>query len=590
MIRSLIRCGALAGVVVLGGCELVVSNPNSPGVVQVKATPADLENFLGTQYRRWHSGLWGGARVGYMALVQSFEDFSTLSNNCLGQRVGIPRAANNNAVGNICGGEQATIYFQHNEVARGVADVLRRLDEPDFSFGTPAQNDRNRAFAEFLLGVSLGYVALVYDSASIIAADDPLEADGTATVAPLSGYADVMDAAIAALDRSVAAATSGAAGANGFPLPSNWMFTPNSMTGAEFVKVVRSYRARLRANVGRSPAERATADWAAIIADAQNGLTADLQITTSTTTGPTNGYLNQMYSFSTWHQMTPFIIGMADNTGAYSAWIAEPLATRGSSTAFIMQTADQRWPQGATRAAQQADFNFKQNSFPAGNGCNNATAICKRYFANRPSGDDAAASPAWGRSNYNHVRFWSWRTSGNVGQAQNGPFPFFVKAELDLLQAEGKYRLGDFAGAAALVNISRTRQPTFPTTALPTTPVVAGAGLPAITLFDATSPVPGGASCVPRVPSNAGSSGGGTTACGNLWEALKWEKRMETAYTHFMAWWLDSRGWGDLAEGTGLDWPAPYQDLQARGRVGNEIYSTGGSTGYHVAPVSTYGW
>lgn len=590
MMRSLIRCTVLAGAVALGGCELVVSNPNSPGVEQVKATPADLQNFLGTQYRRWHSGIWTGGNVSYMALVQSFEDFSTLANNCLGQRVGIPRASNNNSIGNTCGGEQAAIYFRVGEVGRGMAGVLRRLDEPDFTFGTPAQDARNRAFAEFLLGLSQGYAALVYDSASIILADDPLGADGTADDKPLAGYADVMAAAIAALDRSVAAATSGATGSNGFPLPSDWMYTPNSMTSAEFVKVVRSYRARFRANVARSPAERAAVNWDAVIADAENGITADHQNITSTTTGPFNPYVNTMYAFSTWHQMTPFIVGMADNSGAYAAWIAEPLSTRGSSAPFIMTTTDQRWPQGTTRAAQQADFNFKQSSFPAGNGCNNAATICKRYWANRPSGDDAAASPIWGRSNYNHVRFWSWRTSGNAGQAQNGPTTFFVKAELDLLAAEGKYRKGDFAGAAALINISRTRQPTFPTTASPTTPVVVGAALPAITAFDATSPVPGGANCVPRVPSNAGHNGGGTVACGNMWEALKWEKRNETAYVAIMAWWLDSRGWGDLPQGTGLDWPAPYQDLQARGLLAAQMYSTGGSTGYHVAPVSTYGW
>ena len=30
-------------------------------------------------------------------------------------------------------------------------------------------------------------------------------------------------------------------------------------------------------------------------------------------------------------------------------------------------------------------------------------------------------------------------------------------------------------------------------------------------------------------------------------------------------WYLDSRGWGDLPEGTALFWPVPYQELQVRG-------------------------
>src|SRR6185436_1782899 len=146
MLRTLIRCGAVAGVVVLGGCKLEVINPNSPTTVQVKLTPADLENFLGTQFRRWHSGLYGtSTNVWGMADVMSFDNFSTLSNNCQGQRVGIPRAANDNAVGNACGPEQLRVYTQEHEVARSVSDVIKRLDE-GLTFGSEAQDARGRSF------------------------------------------------------------------------------------------------------------------------------------------------------------------------------------------------------------------------------------------------------------------------------------------------------------------------------------------------------------------------------------------------------------------------------------------------------------
>jgi len=90
---------------------------------------------------------------------------------------------------------------------------------------------------------------------------------------------------------------------------------------------------------------------------------------------------------------------------------------------------------------------------------------------------------------------------------------------------------------------------------------------------------------VPKVPVGPSFT---TIACGNMLEAMKWEKRIETAYTHYMAWFLDMRGWGDLPEGTPYDWAAPYQDLQARQRTGSGIYSVGGT--YHVAAKGTYGW
>lgn len=593
MLRTLIRCGAVAGIVGIAACDLEVINPVSPTTIQVKLTPADLENFLGTQFRRWHSALHGTtANFWGMANVMSFENFSTLSNNCQGQRVGIPRPGNDNAVGNACGPEQNRLFTQASEVARSVSDVLKRLDE-GLTFGSEAQDLRGRAFAEFLRGLSLGYLAMFYDSASVIGPDDPLTAQGTAEPGELSGYVQVMDAAMEALDNSIAATAAAAAlpaTSTNFPLPSTWIngYTP---TAAEFTKLIRSFKARFRANIARTPAERGAVNWDAVIADAQAGITADWKVTTNTVTGPFNTWPAQTYAYNTWHQMTPFIYGMADKSGAYAAWIATPIATRGSGAVAYFQTSDdQRLPQGDTRAAQQADFALTS--------CTAAALICKRYFVNRQT-LDPAASPSWGGSQYDHVRFYSWRTSGSAGTGQNGPFPFFTLAELNMLEAEGHLRKQNFAAAAALID--RTRAACGPAgagapgcTARPAGngDPNTGGGLPKLAgvVLDGTSPVPGGASCVPRVPTNANNAGGGTVSCGNLFEAMKWEKRIETAFTHFAAWFLDSRGWGDLPVNTPLHWAPPHEELTTRFRVGTQIYSVGGPNPTGGAAVSGYGW
>ena len=101
------------------------------------------------------------------------------------------------------------------------------------------------------------------------------------------------------------------------------------------------------------------------------------------------------------------------------------------------------------------------------------------------------------------------------------------------------------------------------------------------------SPVPGGNACVPKVPVGPNFN---TLGCGNMFEALKWEKRNETAYTGFIQWFMDGRGWGDLPEGTPLEWAPPYQDLQARGKTGTQIYSVGGGTLPFSAAKGTYGY
>jgi hypothetical protein len=635
MIRSLIRYGALAGAVALGACHLeeqfAVNNPNDPGFNAVKGTPADLQNYLGTLYRRWHSALYGTTGTAWgMAAVMSFENFSTLSNNCQGQRVGIPRAGNDNSVGNGCNGDQSTVYNRHSETGRGAADILRRMDG-GLTFGNADLDNRNRAFAEFIRGVSLGYLALVYDSSSVTSATDPVTAAGTAEHGELSHYKTVMDSALVALDNAEAAAT--AAAGTVFPLPNDWMFSQAAMTQALFLRVIKSYRARLRANNPRfpslaacqaaNPAEDCSKEvtatdvnWAKVVADAQGGITTDLTIITSTTTGPNMSWTNQWYSYGTWHQMTPFLFGMADKTGAYDAWIATPLSTRGAGpTPFFLQTDDQRFPQGASRAAQQADFTVGGAAGVATNpGCSVANTICKRYFRNR-DGLDPAASPSWGASQYDHVRFFSWKNSGfgSGVTGQNGPFPFFTVAELNMLEAEGQIRLGNYPAAAALIDKTRstcgygsvpagcTLRATGNGFSLTWAPVAGGSsvtapiggGLPPLSgvVADGTTPVPGGAACVPKVPSNASEVGGGTVACGNIFEAMKWEKRIEEAYTAFATWYFDSRRWGDLPLNTPVHWAPPYPDLQVRLRVGPQIYSVGGGTNpTGSAARSGYGW
>ncbi|MEO7455577.1 MAG: hypothetical protein ABIY52_04900 [Gemmatimonadaceae bacterium] len=560
MNRTLIRSAAIAVAMLgLGACELKVDNPNQPETQRVLASPVDIESLLGNYYRRWHEGLYRTTgNVGLMAMVQSFEDFSSLSNNCMGQRVTIPRPANDNSIGNGCKDEQLRIYTIENEVARVSSSILATLEQPGFTLGTPAQDLRGKAFGQFLRGVSLGYLAMVYDSSAVVEVATSNEDAGE-----LVGYKDVAQASMDAFQKAIDYANTAGASANGgFPLPAGWIPSSTSFTAPEFIKLVRSYRARIRADVARTPAERAAVNWDLVIADAQNGITANHDNITSTTAGPFQGILNQLYSYGTWHQMTPFVVGMADVSGAYATWIAKPLQDRGADGPFTMVTPDLRFPQGATRAAQQADFAITS--------CESAGATCKRYFVNRPAGSDPQSSPTWGLSNYDHVRFWPWKQKGDAGSAQNGKLIFMTLAEINMLEAEGQIRKGNFAAAAALIN--KTRVPN---------------GLDPITAFDGTSPVPGGANCVPRVPVGPAYN---TVACGNMMEAMKYEKRIEEAYTHFIGWFLDMRGWGDLPVNTPLHWPVPYQDLQARNRPLSAIYSTGGGTNPASAAKGTYGW
>lgn len=560
MNRKFLAGAVFAAAISVGACEsqLTVSNPNQGETERVLGTPNDAEALIGTYYKRWSSGMYGsGADLEGMANNLSMMNYSSLANNCQNSHLPFTGASNSNEPGNICSGEQRRLYFYMGEVNRVAASFLGQMDA-GLTLGTPARNARGRAFAEFLNGLSLGYLALFYDSAAVITA-----ASGPEDRGDLLDYKTLADSSSAAFQRAIDEATKTVTGDQGFPLPSGWLPAPTAMTASEFVKLVRSYRARIMANVARTPAERAGANWTTIVADAAGGITSDHLVTTSTTVGPTNSWRSTYDGAGLWHQTPAFFIGMADTSGSYAAWISLAVASRGAgSQGFLMATPDLRFPQGTTRAAQQADF--------SNTSCAGAGQVCKRYFVNRPTANDQNTGDGWGLSNYDMARFHSWNTKGDAGQARNGNTTFFDFAELDLIRAEGLYRAADYSGAAKIVNKTRMKN-----------------GLPEITAFNATSPVPGGNACVPKVPS------GSTVSCGNLWEALKYEKRIETAYTAYSNWYLDNRGWGDLAETIPLFWAVPYQDLQARGVPTASIYGSGlgvGNAPNSTAAKSAYGW
>jgi hypothetical protein len=603
MIRNLLRSAALAALVGTVACEdaLVVDNPVSGNTDKVLGTPADAENLIGSYYKNWYSGVYGSiANMEGRLNVWSLTNFSSLANECQNSSYPFGSSFIENTPGTTCGGNLYRLYRVMGEVNRVGSSFIRKLDGEEgdpLNLGSPARNNRGRAFAEMLRGLSLGYLAIMYDSAAIISAQ--MTADDAGVLAP---HTEVFDSSMAAFARAIAITSdpvSGSASDGGFPLPPEWIPSPLAMDVDGFLRFLKSHRARIRANVARTPAERAAVDWPAVILDAQQGFQADFKVKTSPTRADavtTAGWKSQYNAFATWHQMPPFYIGMADVSGSYAGWIAQPLGDRGAgSVSFTMVTPDLRFPQGATRTAQQTDFALSTCQTPA--------TVCKRYFLNRPSADDQFSGAGWGFSNYNFVRFRSWHIAGDAGVAREGAVVLMPLAELDLLQAEGLYRANDFAGAAALINKTRTRGMLCQDMKVPgTTGACAvgsagiaafGGGLPAITAFDATSPVPGGVDCVPKVPQAPGYN---TVACGNMWEALKYEKRIETMFTHYLANYLDSRGWGDLPKGAPLFLPVPHQDWLARGKANSAIYHTGEGPPPTYAPnsaqptVGTYGW
>lgn len=518
---------------------LAVSNTVNPSIDQVFNTPQTIQQTIASGYQSCHNSTESsgdGFLLPQMAVL-SLEGYSTVANFGMGSRVGIPRGEIANTLGSLPIHQNFTLLSLGGRLAANAINALDAVIKGGRTIGSPALDLGARAFGFFALGCHQGWLAMLHDSAAIVRPG--MRSD---SIPPLSGAQNVMLAAIAMLDSAVAIASIPAA-AGAFPLQATWV-NGNALTRDNFVRLVRSLRARFRAGVARTPAERDLVDWPSVIADAENGITIDLTINVGPATGWNAG---GNVGATLFYFMSPMYYGMADVSGGYDAWLTLPLEERGF---FLIVTPDRRWPQGATRAAQRTNSTVP-TSFAS-----------TPYIANQ-TGVDLAGHP-WGVSYYFFNRLQYIRAAGNTGA-----FPSITKAEMDLLAAEGYLRTGNIAAAAAKIDVTR-----------------AGRGqLPALfgAITSASDPVPGGTNCVPRVPIGPTYT---STACGSILEAIKWEKRMETAYTGFGQWYFDARGWGDLVQGTATEFPVPYQELAARQLP---FYSLGGG-GKSSAAKGTYGF
>jgi len=553
-------------VLVAAACEnpLTVTNENAADRERALARPSDVLSLIAGSFNQIHSGHYGDAgAVWAQANAMALENYTNLANFGMNVRQLMPRGAVVNASGAQGAGEFLRDWNFLSRAARGAATGLAAL-RGGLTLGNTGEDARARLFAHFVMGVALGDMALMYDQGTVIS-----DADGPPFIPPFSPYSTVMAAAIARLDSAIATAATAT-----FPLPTTWV-NGNPLTQAQFIGIARGYRARFRAGVGRDPAARAAADWTSISADAQAFQaafpTADFNVTIGVP-GWANSWYAQHGTYQAWHQMDQFMIGMGDVSGQYATWLATP---RISKQPFNVVTPDRRFPQGGDRPTQNTNSPALPTPDTTGTGAGTYEAgVPIPYLRNRTAGQDVLGE-GLGTSFYDHYRFQLTFNNRAAGIAT--PQIYISRAEMRLLRAEAALRASNWALAATLIDSTRVRRGRLP----------ALSGV----IVNGTTPVPGGSACVPNVPPGNAPNGEpsytwAAPSCGTIWDALKWEKRLETAYTGWAQWYIDSRGWGDLPMNTAIHFPVPFGELDAR-----ELpwYSLGGGGYPSSAPRGYYG-
>ena len=312
------------------------------------------------------------------------------------------------------------------------------------------------------------------------------------------------------------------AGGAGFSIPSQWVGFNGDWSGSYMAEVARAYRTRYRSQVPRTPSEREAVDWSAVLQAASAGISKDF-----------SGYYEEggnwafHYSklhtatYSGWARIDYRTIGPSDASGAWETWIN---ASPDDKRPFNIDTDDRR----VTGGTPDSDGKYI------------------KYLGNSPFPADR------GIYHFSNYIDWRWRYIYDANFVAE--WPDMTGKELDLLAAEANFRLGNRDAAMAIVNKYRTTN----------------GELPAFTSADGVAP--GGDRCVPQNPDGS---------CGNLWEALKYEKRIELFHYGMGTEYFDDRGWGDLVSNTWLQLPIPASELEI---LLQEVYTFGGPGGESTAP------
>lgn len=535
--------------------DLEVTNPNNPGREVALTSAGDVESLIQGSFSQWFLGeQWDGdpeSSPSFALSTQAFQWTSTAANFAILTYSRLPRSEVRNTVTHR---DYPTVEYSWNQNYRALSAVstgLRALEaNEDWAEDLGEEGVlRARIFAKFMQGLSHASIAVLYDRGFKI--DETVqvldESGAPADLGEPIGYAELMTAALAYFDQAIALASSPAAAE--VIIPADWMYSAGGDVDMEqLVQITHSLKARYRASAARNPAERAAVDWAKVVADAQAGLQEDWLLDQLTAATELGTFLLARPVLTTWGQMPLFIIGMADQSGAYQSWLNQPLGSRyplipyPSGSRVLIVSPDKRFPQGATQAEQVASQGT----------CTASTCPSLPYFR-------FSTSVSHNRPERGEWR-WSWYRPLGVVQpsAYLDVYPWIKADEGRLLIAEARFRAGQLQAAADIINETR----------------VGVGGL------NATNAAGLNTSCVPKLPNGT---------CGDLWEMLKWEKRMETYFTgpNYTTWFYDGRGWGDLYINTPQQWPMPAAEA---GVLGLTVTTYGGGANEFSAPKSTYNW
>lgn len=504
---------ALAGAVVAGCQELQLTNPNEPDRDRLTSHPDGVEALVSSAFAGWWE--WVHQNEPTWALSTMADEFTGAFTDFAMHGSSLePRPAWNNDPAFNEGDTSEDPWDGLHRVVSNLNDAIGAMN----AGVVPTEGARARAVARFVQGLSYGVLALYYDSAFVVNETVDVDTITLERPPPLFPYWQVRDTAVARLEEAIAIAQ-----ANAFtiPGPPGWFRTP--LDNTDLVRLANSWIARFLVSTPRDRASRDTVDWARVLTHAEQGIQTDFAPIAEPNVFD-NGFAFRAARQRTttpgdFARLDNWLVGPADSTNAFIGWVNTPVQNRERIT---ITTKDRRihGPTGSTTVG--------------------------KYFGHHTASVWDAARGTYHRSRYYFLRF------GRGSTWELGPQLAMTVTEMDLIRAEALIRLDRAAEAAPLINKTR----------------VANGELPPVTV-DGPPDLPG---CVPRKywPPNDPTTQG---QCGSLWDALRYEKRIEMAGVDPTVAFMDARGWQTLVQNTYIQYPVPGSELATLERP---LYTYGG--------------
>ncbi|HFU76820.1 MAG TPA: RagB/SusD family nutrient uptake outer membrane protein [Bacteroidetes bacterium] len=271
-------------------------------------------------------------------------------------------------------------------------EVLQKLNE-GMQIGYNGQDTKLvRANAYMIQGLTLGYLALIYDKAYIVTEyTDPKTVEA-------SPYTVVMDSAIAKLDKAIELMDR-----KSYKIPADWI-SGNEFRARDLANILRNYAARFLVSLPRNKAENDQIDWNRVLKYAEKGYDDDFKV-----------YMDGVN------------------------WVSY----------FRHYTVRPGWARIDCRVINLMDPSYPSRFPSDGHNPPEASSSDSRLTTDFSFNSTNNMKPERGYVHYSNYEYTRYPLEVST---QTGDAPIFLKAELDMIKAEAYLKLGDKKKAIDIIN------------------------------------------------------------------------------------------------------------------------------------------